>query len=115
MKRFSHLYRLLPVSRSPGLLINLVLCTAICLSYTVTASAATQVDVNHQCAADVGPIGSCTANDIKIADATNAVAAVTYCVPGQSIEITRINVEYELNAVKRYDPLLWVEIGRAHV
>ena len=98
---------MLPSFRSPGLLINLVLYTA-CLFYAVTAAAATQVDIDHLCAADVDPIGSCTANDIKIADATNAEVDVTYCVPNQQIEITQINVEYVLNAAQRYDPLLWV-------
>ena len=90
---------------------NLVLYTAICLSYSVTAGAETQVVDPHICAADVGAIGNCTANDIKIADATRAVLdnSIKYCLPGDnSVPIDKIEVAYELNALQRYDPLLWV-------
>ena len=58
----------------------MVLFSVALLFYSVTTYADTQFNLDHACAADVGPIGSCTANDIKIADATYAETDATYCV-----------------------------------
>ena len=66
----------------------------------------------HPCAEDSGGVGSCTANEIDIADATafflDLPESVTTCTAGEMLPVREIVAEYGLNTGVRYDPLLWV-------
>ena len=106
----TRLHHSLPVIRL-SLMHKPAFVVAVCLLFPVMATADEHpFDIDHACAADIGAIGTCTANDIQIADASNAVTEAEYCMPGDMVEITMIQVDYELNASQRYDPLLWIGI-----
>jgi hypothetical protein len=64
----------------------------------------------HPCAEDSGGVGSCTANEIDIAETTSIhfISKPTECVLGDTLFADGVNAKYGLNTGVRYDPLLWV-------
>lgn len=64
----------------------------------------------HPCADDSGGVGSCTANEIDIADATEVILAgePDSCTAGETLLVEQIEAAYGLNTGVRYDPLLWI-------
>jgi hypothetical protein len=71
---------------------------------------ATETASGFMCAEDAGGVGSCTANEINIANVTNIVidGNPTECTEGEVVLITSVDVEFNLNTGVRYDPLFWV-------
>jgi len=82
---------------------------AFFLLVSASASAGHYFERGYICADDAGGVGSCTANEINIASVNEGdLTDAEFCVLGQPVEVSNLEVTYGLNTGERYDPLLWV-------
>jgi hypothetical protein len=83
-------------------------CLAGWLLVSGVAAADEHYIIGDDCHFAYGDLGTCTANEIRIASASEAVTNAKFCIEGDPVEIEQIIVVYGLNTGVRYDPLLWI-------
>ena len=90
------------------------LAAVLALAMATPAFAVQTVELEYLCADDVSAIGSCTANEVSLANVTNVTITdlddnvLTECTAGQQIKIQSLDAELNANTGTRYDVIFWI-------